>query len=299
MTSCKLTWIYSHVTKSGDVAGPKMLEHLVDVVLYFDGDSSTSEVRWLHCHKNRFGPNEVGVFQLMDNGLVPLSENSLSFVSSHPNGEVPQGVAWCVTSQGGQGSRFVVAEVQALTNTVHMFGSEGGGMVMRPRKTKSSGVSLERIEWLTAVIAKHVIGGKVLNQSDLFINVVGGLFSNDRGNDLAFAIAMASSALGKELIWPKKGSRVGIALVGEIGLTGDVRPANSMWSRINSASKSGLAKIVVSQRWWKEHRTERKSDIDDDIDILPVESLNEAVTLCLVGEDHTLSKPKASKARSK
>jgi DNA repair protein RadA/Sms len=272
-----------------------MLEHLVDVVLYFEGDSASSEVRWLHCHKNRFGPNEVGVFQLMDNGLIPLSENSLSFVSSHSNGKVPQGVAWCVTSQAGHGSRFVIAEVQALTNPIHVYGGESGGIVSRPRKLKSSGVSLERIDWLSAVIAKHVEGGKALNQSDLFINVVGGLFSNDRGNDLGFAIAMASAVLNKELIWPNRDDRIGVAFVGEIGLTGDIRSVSGMWSRVNSANKAGLATIVVPKRWWDDHKHEKKSQVDGDIDILAVESLSEAVSLCLF-TGSVSSQPKTAKS---
>ena len=268
-----------------------MLEHLVDVVLYFDGESAASEVRWLHCHKNRFGPNEVGVFHLTDNGFVAMSESSMSFVSHMEN--APEGVAWCVTNQGSQGSRFVVAEVQALTNPMFSYGEGGGG---RPRKTKSSGVPLERIEWLSAVIAKHVPHGKVLNQSDLFINVIGGLQTSDRGNDLAFAMAMASSALGREVVWPKTRKRSGIAFIGEIGLTGDVRSAHGMWPRINAALKAGLAQVVIPKRWWLEHASDRGTDFKG-MQVTPVESLRDAVHICLSPEKDQPKAARSSKSK--
>lgn len=262
------------MTKSGDVAGPRLLEHLVDVVLYFDGENSGSDIRWLHSHKNRFGANEVGVFHLTDAGLIPMAESNLSYVSHVDS--IPEGVAWCVTTQGTQGSRFVVAEIQALTNPIHGSGDFGS----RPRKTKTSGVPMERIEWISAVLAKHVPGGKVLNQSDLFLNVIGGLHTSDRGNDLAFAMAMASSALGRDVAWPVKGKRRGIAFIGEVGLTGDIRPAHAMWSRINAAAKAGLAQIAVPSRWWEESGKD-KTNQNQEIEIIGVESLRDTVARCL------------------
>jgi DNA repair protein RadA/Sms len=142
---------------------------------------------------------------------------------------------------------------------------------------------MERVEWISAVLAKHVPGGKVLNQSDLFLNVIGGLHTSDRGNDLAFAMAMASSALGREVAWPINGKRRGVAFIGEIGLTGDLRPAHAMWSRINAANKAGIAQIIVPGRWWMDNGKEKTTQ-NLEIEIIGLDSLRDTVAQCLVPE---------------
>ncbi|KAH9260538.1 DNA repair protein RadA [Batrachochytrium salamandrivorans] len=273
--------LIGHITKSGDIAGPQLLSHIVDVVLFFDGDPIGPH-RWLSATKNRFGANEVGVFEMTDAGFVPLAEGSKTFVSESGL-SMPAGVTWAVSGSSGQnassstphqGSRFLLSEVQILTNPIPT--GEGG---QRARRVKASGISLDRVEWLSAVLVKHVRGMEILDRSDIFINVVGGLHLNDRGCDLSLALALASARFGRELKWPQIGSRSGVGFVGEIGLAGDVRMPRALGSRINAANKAGLARIIVPQRWEDELKGHAGFQ---GLEIVGVGSLTEVVDLCLV-----------------
>jgi DNA repair protein RadA/Sms len=170
--------LIGHVTKSGDVAGPQLLAHVVDVVLYFDSHGDVdSQYRWLTSTKNRFGPNETGVFQMTDVGCVPLSENSKSFTSQKPDDEgLPDGATWVFSNQAGSGTsstRFVLGEIQVLTSRIP---SGDGGQ--RARKIKTSGITFDRVEWLGAVLSKHCTGMEVLDRFVLFFCSHTHIFSN-------------------------------------------------------------------------------------------------------------------------
>lgn len=249
---------------------------MVDVVLFFDGDPIGPH-RWLSATKNRFGANEIGVFEMTDSGFVPLAEGSKTFVSE---GLIPAGVTWAVSGTSSsssaaphQGSRFVLSEVQILTNPI-----PPGEGAQRSRKVKSSGISLDRVEWLSAVLVKHVQGMEILDRSDIFINVVGGLHLNDRGCDLSLAIAMSSARLGRALKWPVNGSRSGVAFMGEVGLTADVRMPRALPSRLSAANKAGLAQVIVPRRWEEELKG---GPGFPDLDIVAVDNLSQVVDLCL------------------
>jgi DNA repair protein RadA/Sms len=214
--------IIGHVTKEGFVAGPKTLEHLVDTVLYLEGDQYHA-FRVLRCVKNRFGPtNEVGVFEMQDRGLVEVKNPSAVFLA-----ERHEGPGSCVTVIM-EGSRPFVVEVQALVNQT-VFGV--------PRRT-ASGVDFNRLQLLLAVLGKRV--GLRLATQDVFVNIVGGLKSSEPGADLAVCLAIASAALGKPV--PKD-----LVAIGEVGLGGEVRTVSLIEQRLKEAGKLGFKNAVVAK----------------------------------------------------
>jgi len=214
-------WLVGHVTKDGSIAGPKIVEHLVDTVLYFEGDSGQT-IRLLRTVKNRFGnTNELGVFEMTSDGLVDVANPSALFLSERTEQAV--GTAIVATLEG---SRPLLVELQALCVA---------SPYSTPRRT-AVGLDGQKLAILTAVLEKH--GGSALQNQDLFFNVAGGLRLNEPACDLASIAAIYSA------IWEKPISS-SVAFLGEIGLTGEVRKVSQIELRIEEAKKLGFKQVIV------------------------------------------------------
>lgn len=214
-------FLVGHVTKDGSIAGPKVLEHMVDTVLYFEGDSGHS-YRIIRGIKNRFGPtNEIGVFEMRDRGLVEVSNPSEYFLT-----ERPEGVAGSVVVASIEGTRPILVEVQALVVSTSF------GM---PRRT-AIGVDTNRVSLLVAVMDK--VGGLHLGNHDIFVNVAGGVKLSEPAVDLGITAAIASSFLDRP-IDPKT------VVFGEVGLTGEVRGINQMEVRVREAERMGFRRCIL------------------------------------------------------
>ncbi len=214
-------FIIGHVTKEGAIAGPKVLEHIVDTVLYFEGDKG-NPFRILRTVKNRFGStNEIGVFEMMESGLKEVSNPSQLFLS-----ERPMNVPGSVVTVSIEGTRPLLVEIQALV-TASSFGV--------PRRT-AIGVDFNRINLLVAVLDKRL--GMQLGGMDIYVNVVGGLKINEPAIDMAIIAAITSSFRNKAI-------DTGIFTFGEVGLSGELRAISQSEVRINEAAKLGFAKGVV------------------------------------------------------
>jgi DNA repair protein RadA/Sms len=210
-----------HVTKEGTLAGPRVLEHMVDTVLYFEGDTHSS-FRLVRAFKNRFGAvNELGVFAMTDRGLRGVSNPSALFLSQHSQ-EVP-GACVLVTQEG---SRPLLVEVQALVDTAH---------VPNPRRL-SVGLEQNRLAMLLAVLHRHA--GVALYDHDVFINAVGGVRIGEPAADLAVLLAIVSSLKSRPL--PR-----GLAVFGEVGLAGEIRPAPRGQERLREAAKLGFSRLLI------------------------------------------------------
>lgn len=215
------TILVGHVTKDGSVAGPRTLEHLVDVVLSFEGERHTA-LRLLRASKNRFGnAEEVGCFALEESGIVGVPDPSAMFVSSHRT-PVP---GTCLTV-AMEGTRPLVAEVQALVNE-----TSGG-----PARRAVSGLDSSRVAMVQAVVERH--GGLRLSDRDLFAATVGGVRISEPAADLAIALAIASARLDKAL--PSR-----VIAIGEVGLSGELRRVRGLQRRVAEASRLGYRTIVV------------------------------------------------------
>ncbi|MCX6807895.1 MAG: DNA repair protein RadA [Patescibacteria group bacterium] len=214
------TLLIGHITKSGDLAGPKFLEHLVDAVLFLEGSKEHS-FRLLRGLKNRFGSvEETGVFEMMETGLAPIKNPSEYLL----RGRIENAQGAVITSVI-EGNRPLLLEIQALTSR------SGFGY---PKRT-ASGFDLTRTQLIIGILQKHA--GLKLENDDVFVNVVGGFRIQDRSADLAVALAIASSFLGKVL--PKD-----LVTFGEIGLSGEIRVVSNMDRRIREARKLGFKKIL-------------------------------------------------------
>ncbi len=214
------TILVGHVTKDGAVAGPRVLEHLVDCVLQFEGDRY-HEHRVLRASKNRFGStNELAVFEMTGTGLVGVPEPSELFGRT-VEGEVGAAVACAL-----EGSRPLLLEIQALVSPTDLA---------MPRRV-GTGVDPKRLAMIVAVLSRHA--GIALGQADVFVNVAGGVRIDEPGADLAVALAIASAAKGSPV-------KPGIAAFGEIGLTGRLRPATQAERRLEECAKLGLAAALV------------------------------------------------------
>ena len=215
-------FLVGHVTKEGAIAGPRILEHMVDTVLYFEGDSRYDH-RILRAVKNRFGStNEIGIFEMTDRGMIPVEDPSgiLLFKREEP-------VNGCAVVCTLEGTRPINVEVQALTSST-VYGN--------PRRM-SAGFDHNRMALLLAVMEK--IGGMPLGGQDAYVNVAGGLRLDDPGADLAVCAAVASAFLGRPI--PDK-----TAFIGEVGLTGEVRGAQLLQQRIAECASLGFETIYVS-----------------------------------------------------
>lgn len=214
-------FIVGHVNKEGSLAGPKMLEHMVDCVLYFEGEQ-TGAFRCLRAAKNRFGStNEIGVFEMSDHGLIEVQNPSAAMLSGHPTGSSGNCIA-CVI----EGTRPLLTEIQALVSKTS-FGV--------PRRT-AAGVDYNRMVLLLAILEKRA--GMFLSNSDAYINVIGGLKLYEPAVDLPMALAIASSFRDKPI--PD-----GIVSFGEIGLTGELRAVNCISQRIWEAYRLGFHTCII------------------------------------------------------
>lgn len=214
-------FLVGHVTKEGALAGPRVLEHMVDTVLYFEGDSGT-RFRVIRAIKNRFGAvNELGVFAMTDRGLKEVSNPSALFLSHHE-----ADVAGSVIMVTWEGSRPLLVEVQALVDESHM---------PNPRRV-TVGLDQNRLAMLLAVLHRH--GGVATYNQDVFVNVVGGVRVNETGADLAVLGAVLSSLRNAPL--PK-----GLVVFGEVGLAGEIRPVPNGLERLREAEKHGFNRAIV------------------------------------------------------
>ena len=214
------TFLVGHVTKEGAVAGPRVLEHLVDCVLHFEGDRYRSH-RVLRAVKNRFGStNELGVFEMTSAGLVAVEDPSELF--GRPDDEQPGSAVVCTL----EGTRPLLLEVQALVSPSDLA---------MPRRV-GTGVDPKRLSMIVAVLGRHA--GVPLGQADVFVNVAGGVRVDEPAADLGVALAIASAARGLPV-------RSGVACFGEIGLTGRLRPVAQAERRLAECAKLGFSEILV------------------------------------------------------
>ena len=230
--------IVGHVNKDGNIAGPKVLEHIVDAVLYFEGDRNFS-YRILRAVKNRYGStNEIGVFEMLDNGLNEVENPSMMLISGRPKNTSGSCVA-CIM----EGSRPIMAEVQSLV-TPTGFGT--------PRRM-ANGVDYNRMSMLIAVLEKRA--GYFLGNMDCYINIIGGLKVDEPASDLSIALAIVSSLKDKPV--PED-----VLAFGEIGLGGEIRAVNSCEQRIKEAAKLGFRKCIVPKYNLKKIAGNLKVDIE-------------------------------------
>ena len=242
--------LVGHVTKDGQLAGPRVLEHMVDTVLYFEGDTHSS-FRLIRAIKNRFGAvNEIGVFAMTEQGLKGVSNPSAIFLSQHAT-PVP-GSCVLVTLEG---TRPMLVEIQALVDS--------GGV--SPRRL-SVGLERDRLAMLLAVLHRH--GGVATGDQDVFVNAVGGVRISEPAADLAVLLAITGSLRAKPL--PK-----GFIAFGEVGLAGEVRPAPRGQERLREAAKLGFSVAVVPKA-----NAPRKADRAlEGLTIHAVERVDEAIAL--------------------
>lgn len=214
-------FLVGHVTKEGTLAGPRVLEHMVDTVLYFESDQG-SRFRVIRAFKNRFGAvNELGVFAMTDQGLRQVSNPSAIFLSRHD--EPVSGSVVMVTREG---SRPLLVEVQALVDESHL---------VNPRRL-TQGLDQGRLAMLLAVLHRH--GGVVTFDQDVFVNVVGGVRVSETGADLAVLLSVLSSLRDRAL-------PVDLVVFGEVGLAGEIRPVQSGEDRLREAAKHGFRRAVI------------------------------------------------------
>ena len=243
------TLLVGHVTKEGTIAGPRLLEHLVDVVCQFEGDKHTP-IRMLRAIKNRFGPtDEVGCFDMHEDGIAPVTDPSGLFVSRTPH--PVSGTCVTVTMEG---RRPLLAEVQALLDT---------SATPQPRRT-TSGLDSSRISMLLAVLQKRA--GFNVGKLDCYISTVGGAKISEPSADLACVIALASAAQDKPL--PRK-----LAVFGEVGLAGEVRAVPGIRQRIAEVGRLGFTHVIVPAS------PAGVGDVPAGVSVREVASLGEALAL--------------------
>ncbi len=247
-------FLVGHVTKEGNIAGPRVLEHMVDTVLYLEGDRFHS-YRLLRSVKNRFGStNEVGVFEMGPSGLQEVSNPSEMFLAERlPNAS---GSAIAVPLEG---TRPLLVEVQALASTTAFA---------QPRRT-ANGIDFNRLLLIAAVLGKRV--GLRLSDQDIFVNVVGGLKITEPGSDLAVALAIVSSVRNRPVA-------ADMALLGEIGLSGELRSVSQLARRLTEASKLGFKRAVIPRSAGRHARTDA---FPDDMEIIRARSLHQAIEAAL------------------
>ncbi len=239
-------FMVGHVTKEGTIAGPRVLEHMVDTVLYFEGDGG-NRYRVVRAIKNRFGAvNELGVFAMTDKGLREVTNPSAIFLSGHSD-PVPGSVIMVTL----EGSRPMLVEVQALVDESHLS---------NPRRV-TLGLEHNRLAMLLAVLHRH--GGVATYDQDVFANVVGGVRVTETGVDLAVLMAVMSSLRNRPL--PKD-----LVVFGEVGLAGEIRPVANGQDRLHEAAKHGFKRAIVPKANAPKKRT-------DGLDVVAVGRLDEAL----------------------
>jgi DNA repair protein RadA/Sms len=245
--------ITGHVTKEGAIAGPRVLEHIVDCVLYLEGEPFSS-YRILRSVKNRFGStNEIGIFEMQAQGLVEVENPSQVFLSQRINQAVGSAVVPAL-----EGSRTLLVEIQALTN-ITSFGL--------PRRT-ANGVDFNRLLMIAAVLGRRV--GLKLGNQDIIVNAAGGIKVAEPAADLAIALAICSS-------FTDRGVDPQMVAVGEVGLSGEIRAVSQLDRRISEVSRLGFKRCLVPASGAKAVCKK------EDICIIPVSTLKEAIKVGLVG----------------
>ena len=244
-------FVVGHINKDGNIAGPKVLEHMVDCVLYFEGDPNSS-YRLLRAAKNRFGStNEIGVFEMGDSGLAEVPNPSQMLLEGRPEGAPGTCVA-CVM----EGTRPVLAEVQALVSKTSFN---------VPRRT-SDGFDFNRAALLLAVAEKRA--GLKLSMFDAYINVIGGLRLDEPGADLPIILAVASSyrdsAIADDLV-----------AVGEVGLTGEIRNVSNLSQRLSEVARLGFKKCIIPKN------APEKLEIPVGLTVYRVRNIREAIEIAM------------------
>jgi len=254
-TSGISVFVIGHVTKEGSIAGPRVLEHIVDTVLYLEGDRFQA-YRLLRSVKNRFGAtSEVGVFEMREGGLAEVTNPSEAFLAERMINAAGSSIA--VTMEG---TRPILVEIQGLTSPTQ-FGNA--------RRT-ANGVDFNRLLLIAAVLTRRA--GFKLGEQDIFVNVVGGLQIDEPAADLAVAVAIASS-------WKDVPVKADAVLIGEIGLAGELRMPSQMQARLKEASKLGFKTAIVPKAL-------RKGEgYPTGIEIVEVRSVHEALNAALKSRD--------------
>lgn len=249
-------FLVGHVTKAGNIAGPKVLEHMVDTVLYMEGERFHS-YRLLRSVKNRYGStNEVGVFEMREEGMLEVPNPSQVFLEERIRRATGSSVA--VTMEG---TRPILVEIQALVSR---------GNPQHPRRT-ANGISFNRLLLMTAVLSKRV--GLRLSDQDIFVNVVGGLRVDEPAVDLAVAVAIASSFYNRPV-------RPDMAIFGEIGLAGELRSVGRAERRLSEARKLGFQQVLMPKM--------RSDGINlPDLKLVHARTLAESVQVALIDEEET------------
>jgi len=247
-------FIVGHITKEGTLAGPRVLEHMVDTVLYFEGERNYA-YRILRAVKNRFGStNEIGIFQMGEGGLEEIANPSEILLA-----ERTTGVPGSVVISSLEGTRPLLVEVQALVSSSNLAS---------PRRT-ATGLDYQRTALLLAVLEKRL--GMFLSTQDVYVNVVGGIKLNEPAADLGVTVAIASS-FKERIVSPQT------VLIGEVGLTGEVRSVGQIEARINEAAKLGFKRCIIPGS------SLRKLNRKDSLEVVGVESVEQALELVLGGE---------------
>lgn len=242
-------FVIGHVNKEGSIAGPKVLEHMVDCVLYFEGDQHMT-YRILRAAKNRFGAtNEIGVFEMMDRGLKEVENPSEMLLSGRP-ADAPGTCVTCVM----EGARPVLAEVQAL------IAPSSGSKPLR----SSNGFDYNRAAMLLAVLEKR--GGLKVSQCDAYLNIIGGLTLDEPAADLAAVMAIASSYLDKPIAET-------MAAMGEVGLSGEIRAVSHLEQRLSEAERLGFTQCIIPANHAREIRRPAH------MELLPVRNIGQALQL--------------------
>ncbi|HNQ95392.1 MAG TPA: DNA repair protein RadA [Anaerolineales bacterium] len=260
-TSGISVFVIGHVTKEGTIAGPRVLEHIVDTVLYLEGDRFQA-YRLLRSVKNRFGAtSEVGVFEMREGGLVEVTNPSEAFLAERMVNAAGSAIA--VTMEG---TRPILVEVQGLTSPTQ-FGNA--------RRT-ANGVDFNRLLLISAVLTRRV--GLKLSEQDVFVNVVGGLQIDEPAADLAIAAAIASS-------WKDVSVKADAVLIGEIGLAGELRMPSQMQARLREAQKLGFKTAIVPKAL-------RKGEgYPKGIEIVEVRSVDQALNAAFASKEKPKSPP--------
>ena len=244
------TIVIGHVTKDGNIAGPKILEHMVDTVISFEGDKYKS-YRMLRSMKNRFGnTSEVGIFEMKTKGLVEVKNPNELFLNERSQDAIP-GSAIIVTNEG---TRPLLVEIQALVGTTPY---------PTPRRV-TNGVDNSRLLQILAVLEKRV--GLNLSKQDVYVNVMGGIEIDEPSADLGIAIAIATCA--RDVVVDPQ-----TVIIGEIGLSGEIHPVSNIEKRLNEAVTSGFKKAIIPYA--------NRNIINDKINIVPVKRLIDAITACI------------------
>ena len=244
--------VIGHVTKDGNIAGPKILEHMVDTVIYFEGDRYKS-YRILRCMKNRFGTtNEVGIFNMCDDGLHEISNPSELFLNERTKTVTPGSVVIATN----EGTRPLLIEIQALVGTTPY---------PSPRRV-SNGIDYNRLLQILAVLEKRI--GLNLSKQDVYVNVIGGIDVDEPAADLGVALAVTTCARDV-IVSPDT------VIVGEVGLSGEIRAVNNLEKRVKEAEKLGFKKIVVPSS------NKIKKEDYKNIEIIAVSRLMDAIAACV------------------